>query len=414
MGGADVTEELENYEETNSPTDTTSGSGNKSQGAYIDVVDEITNLGGDEALGTGKYKDYYIIYDNDVKSNERSEVESWKSTSGFLGWYKTTHYRWTVTTGSSQTYQHSIKADHDIGIRFIKGEGQQSINIQGAQDVTLGGTIINTNNDSWLNVTSGGAITQESGATLVGNHLNMNAQTGIQGIDALAKSNDSVETLLKTTAGDIDAAINGDMAVSSVTTGQGNISLSATGDITSLNGSSIVSGDRIDLTSGGAVDLIVHGGQTPFVTDSMSASINATAKGNITLTQDDGDMRIGTIVSEQGDVTLTAKEGSFIDALTAEDTVDDNEATARIQKWRDLGLIEGEGAFTQKRQQDAQKYGKVLPMHMRTMQSKKHITNRIQAKQKAKPIKCLQRSSTDMLRQMTFWRRKQKALYTMS
>lgn len=356
LGGADVTEELENYEETNSPTDTTSGSGNKSQGAYIDVVDEITNLGGDEALGTGKYKDYYIIYDNDVKSNERSEVESWKSTSGFLGWYKTTHYRWTVTTGSSQTYQHSIKADHDIGIRFIKGEGQQSINIQGAQDVTLGGTIINTNNDSWLNVTSGSAITQESGATLVGNHLNMNAQTGIQGIDALAKSNDSVETLLKTTAGDIDAAINGDMAVSSVTTGQGNISLSATGDITSLNGSSIVSGDRIDLTSGGAVDLIVHGGQTPFVTDSMSASINATAKGNITLTQDDGDMRIGTIVSEQGDVTLTAKEGSFIDALTAEDTVDDSEATARIQKWRDLGLIEGEGAFTQKRQQDAQKY----------------------------------------------------------
>lgn len=216
LGGADTTTELENYEKNNEPTETTSGSGDKLTGAYIDIVDEI-GVGG---------KDYVIIYDNDVKTNERSEVEMWKSTSGFLGWYHTTHYRWTVTTGSSQTYQHSIKADHDIGIGFIEGDGQQSIDITGAQDVKLGGTIINTNDDSWLNVTSGGAITQNDQTWLLGNHINMNAQTGIQGIDVSAKNNDSVEALLKTDTGNIEASIDGTAAVNKITTGQGTINLS--------------------------------------------------------------------------------------------------------------------------------------------------------------------------------------------
>lgn len=123
-----------------------------------------------------------------------------------------------------------------------------------------------------------------------------------------------------------------------------------------MNANSIVSGDCIDLTSGGTIDLAIRGGQTPFITDSMSASINAIAQDDITLTQADGDMRIGTIVSRQGDVTLTAKQGSFIDALTEDKAVTNSETNLRIQKWRDLGLIAGERAFTQGRQQDAEKY----------------------------------------------------------
>ena len=67
----------------------------------------------------------------------------------------------------------------------------------------------------------------------------------------------------------------------------------------------------------------------------MSASVNANAYGDITLTNSNGDMRIGHIVSQTGNVNLTTS-GSFIDAV-GDSTLSDSEG--KLQKWQELGLI---------------------------------------------------------------------------
>ena len=336
---------LIDYEKENKPTETLpKETRDKMEGVFIDTVDEI---------GTND-SDYVLIYDNEVKSNERSDVDEWTSTSGFLGWYHWTHYRWTVTTGSSQTYQHSIKADHDIGIEFINKN--QSINITGAQNVDLGGSITNATDAARLAITAGGSITQADGTTITGNNIDMSAQTGIAGINASAMIRDddwktnTVYMGAQTPTGDIDITLDGEMKINSIKTGSGTVSLTATDDIKKLYNSSLVSGDCIDLTSGGAINMAVQ------TSDSLSASINASAKGDITLTQADGDMRIGTITSQQGDVTLTAASGYIVDALPTEDAESESTTEARVQQWRDLGLIEGEGAFTRSRSEDAEAY----------------------------------------------------------
>ena len=337
---------LVDYEKENTPTETLpEETRDKMEGVFIDTVDEIGTNG----------SDYVLIYDNEVKSNERSDVEEWTSTSGFLGWYHWTHYRWTVTTGSSQTYQHSIKADHDIGIEFINGANDQSINIIGAQNVDLGGSITTAADAASLMITAGGSITQANGTTITGNDIDMSAQTGIAGINAAAMQRSDgtydVYTKAQTMTGDIDITLDGEMKIDSIKTGSGTVSLTATDDIEKLyDSSSLVSGDRIDLTSGGAIDMEVQ------TSNGLSVNINAFAKGDISLTQNRGDMRVETITSQQGDVTLTVANGYIVDALPTETAESESTIEARIQQWRDLGLIEGEGAFTRSRAKDAEAY----------------------------------------------------------
>jgi len=75
----------------------------------------------------------------------------------------------------------------------------------------------------------------------------------------------------------------------------------------------------------------------------LTASLNATAYGDINLEQTTGDMRIGTINSSNGDVTLTTS-GSIVDALPYADKIDRGETDRLIQKWKDLNLVNDYGA----------------------------------------------------------------------
>lgn len=145
----------------------------------------------------------------------------------------------------------------------------------------------------------------------------------------------------------------------------GDVSLTAYGNITQSGKVTSVSGNRIDLVSAnGAIGtdsqaIIVHGGQEIVdATDSLSASVNAQAKGDINLTQDSGDMRIGRVYSDSGNVTITVNSGDLIDALPAGETVDRGDTDELIQKWIDLGLVEGTGDYSKKVEQDIADYEK--------------------------------------------------------
>ncbi|MGM9568977.1 MAG: beta strand repeat-containing protein, partial [Phascolarctobacterium sp.] len=130
------------------------------------------------------------------------------------------------------------------------------------------------------------------------------------------------------------------------------------GNISQKAGSLIVS-DRIDLTSNnGSIygqksedathsvtssALQLYAGQQPIGLDTLDASINASAKGDINLEQVDGNMRIGRIYATEGDVTLTVAHGSVEDALPYVSS-DRGDADDMVARWKRLGIVDAEGS----------------------------------------------------------------------
>ena len=73
----------------------------------------------------------------------------------------------------------------------------------------------------------------------------------------------------------------------------------------------------------------------PLDSDPLSASINAQAEGNITLANNNGNMRIGHIISNSGDVSLTTN-GSFEDAV-GDGTL--SGSSDKMALWKEMGLV---------------------------------------------------------------------------
>ena len=352
---------LTDMEATITPV-TQKSQGDKPTGTYISTV-------------TGASNDYTIIADNVVNDKVRSPVETSVQTVGPLKRKRTYTYTWNVTTGSSQSYVHSLKADKSIDIGFI-GQKDGAITINGAGDVNLNGNILNNSTAATLNVTASGTIAQQAGTTITSNVDTFAASKGIQGINIVSLgttgSADLVKLSAASTTGDVDVAVSGGFAgntplqgnvqLTQLTTGSGTVSLSADGDITQSGSGLTVKGDRIDLVSvNGAIGtvaqaIVLEGGQTANSQDTLSASVNAQADDNIYLTQQSGDMRIGTIISTSGDIGLTASDGSLIDALPTGETVNNVDTHTLIQRWTDAGLIAGTGTYTKKLAQDVTTY----------------------------------------------------------
>lgn len=356
-------EALKAYEKTTKPIDSSQGSRNKLNGEYIGNVSEIND---DE--------DFAVIFDNKVLNNTVSgpgEPKRW--SSGFLGWFKWEEYTWTRHTGTSQQYVASVKADKPIDIGFIgNDDGHSIIRVGSKGSVDLTGTIGSANGgtNSLISITTDGSINQ-LGGTLNGDNIDLMARMGMNDINITSIGDDVALKAVNNGSGDVTITVNGaygkdgNVILNSVTTTSGAVSLTADGDITQEGSDVSVSADRIDLIShNGSVGtdehaLIVHGGQQ--VTDSLnslSASVNISADGNINLVQESGDLRIGRIYSETGDVMITVTDGNLVDALPDGEVVDRGNTDELIQKWEDLGLIQGEGEnnYTEKIAQDVADY----------------------------------------------------------
>lgn len=341
----------------------------KLNGEYIGTVDDD---------GFDNSKNFAVIYDNKHLSSSQTgpgEPERW--STGFLGWFKWERYTWTKSTGTSQQYVASVKADNSIGIGFIGNEsGNSRININAAGNINLTNTIgsASSGTGSVIDIAStGGTITQKGGS-LVGDNIKLQAVTGINDVNITSMGDTVQLDAVNSGSGDITIDVSaaygtkGDVVIKQLFAGTadaqaGDVSLTADGSITQSGTGISVSGNRIDLTSeDGAIGtdsqaVVVNGGQNVVDgTDTLSASVNAQAQKNINLTQEKDNMRIGRVYSDSGDVTITVTEGSLIDALPDGDTIDRGSTDALIQKWKDLGLIEGEGAYTEQQKQDIDDY----------------------------------------------------------
>ena len=364
--------QLDDFEEKHKPsTPAKETEKDKPNGEYIGSISTRKD-------GIDNYDNFIVIYDNTKLNEDRvgpGEPERW--STGFLGWFKWEKYTWSVTTGTSQQYVASVKADKPIEIGFFgNADGNSNININAAGNINLTNTIgsASSGTGSVIDIASTGGAINQKGGSLVGDKINLQAAAGINDVNITSMGDTVQLNAVNSGSGDVTIDVSaaygtkGNVVINQLFAGsadaqKGNVSLTAAGNITQSGTGVSVSGNRIDLTSeNGAIGtdeqaIVVNGGQSIVDgTDSLSASVNAQAKDDINLTQAQGDMRIGRVYSDNGDVTITVTNGSLIDALPDGETIDRGSTDALIQKWKDLGLIDGDGKYTESQEQDVAEY----------------------------------------------------------
>lgn len=311
-----------------------------------------SSISGNDPLGQGTVikvnnnaKEYGVTtkdYTNPDESTYTPVVENKKysGVSGKIFGYGNCTYTWTETQMHSTSSTYTIKGDKPINVGFMTG-GSGDISVTSAKDMYLAGNISNATKADGSAIgkvtlnSNGGAISSVGSARVDADDLTAKAAKGISinhsALGNMAKLN------IEATTGDV--SINSDRGKLQFVGGNkgalsGNLVINAAGDITTAS-DTVLNGNRIDFTTLGAINAAIAPGQTLTSSDTMSASVNANAYGDITLTNSNGDMRIGHIASQTGDVSLTTS-GSFIDAV-GDSTLSDSES--KLQKWQELGLI---------------------------------------------------------------------------
>ena len=311
-----------------------------------------SSITGADPLGQGTVikvnnnaKEYGVTtkdYNNPDESTYTPVVENKKysGVSGKIFGYGNCTYTWTETQMHSTSSTYTIKGDKPINVGFMTG-GSGDISVNSAKDMYLAGNISNATKADGSAIgkvtlnSIDGAISSVGSARVDADDLTAKAAKGISinhsALGNMAKLN------IEATTGDV--SINSDRGKLQFVGGNkgalsGNLVINAAGDITTAS-DTVLNGNRIDFTTLGAINAAIAPGQTLTSSDTMSASVNANAYGDITLTNSNGDMRIGHIASQTGDVSLTTS-GSFIDAV-GDSTLSDSES--KLQKWQELGLI---------------------------------------------------------------------------
>lgn len=352
--------ELAKYEQEITPQDMGHNTYTNDNGVYIDTS-SLTN----------KDKQYVFVYDNVVLNNDRTQpvvTKRWKT--GFLGWFHWERTEWDTNTGTAQQYVGSVKADHGINIGFLGNQnGNSAINVTSQAGVTLAGRIQSSQSgaDSTIAITSQEGAINQNGGLLKGDNIELSAKNGLTNI-AIESLGDTVKLdAANTGRGNMNITVDGaygkagHVNLVQAKNTNGDVSLTVLGNLTQNGTDEAVKGNRIDIVSrqGGvgtaATALKV---ETPDAAvdalNPLSSSVNVTAKGNIHLAEG-SDMRVGTIKSTGGNVTLTTA-GSLIDALPSGETIDRGNTATLVQGWKDLGLIDGDGQYKQKQAEDVAAY----------------------------------------------------------
>ena len=327
---------VENEEVKNGKTEVSSSSITGADPLGQGTVIKVNNNAKEYGVTTKDYND-----PNQTSYTPVVENKKFSGTAGKIFGYGNCTYTWTETQMHSTSSTYTIKGDKPINVGFMTG-GSGDISVTSAKDMYLAGNISNATNADGSAIgkvtlnSNGGAISSVGSARVDADNLTAKAAKGISinhsALGNMAKLN------IEATTGDV--SINSDRGELQFVGGNkkgalnGNLVINAAGDITTADGT-VLNGNRIDFTTLGAINAAIAPGQTLTSSDTMSASVNANAYGDITLTNSNGDMRIGHIASKNGDVSLTTS-GSFIDAV-GDSTLSDSEG--KLQKWQELGLI---------------------------------------------------------------------------
>lgn len=352
--------ELAKYEQEITPQDMGHNTFTNDNGVYIDTS-SLTN----------KDKQYVFVYDNVVLNNSRTQpvvTNRWKT--GFLGWFHWERTEWDTNTGTAQQYVGSVKADHGIQIGFFGNQnGNSAINVTSKAGVTLAGKIQSSQSGagSTITITSQNGAINQNGGLLKGDNIELSAKNGLTNI-AIESLGDTVKLdAANTGSGNMNITVDGaygkagHVNLVQAKNTNGDVSLTVLGNLTQSGTGTTVKGNRINLVSQqGGVGTVATAlkVETPDhavdALNPLSSSVNITAKGDI-YAAEDSNLRVGTIKSTGGNVTLTTA-GSLIDALPSGETIDRGNTATLVQGWKDLGLIDGDGQYKQKQAEDVAAY----------------------------------------------------------
>ena len=290
------------------------------------------------------------IDDSNPSYSDVTVTTEYKGFWGKVFGYGKAKYRWTETVGNSTSSTYSIQADKPIDVGFLT-QGKDTISITGAKNVDLAGSITSAGSGGKVSLTStGGGITTQDGASVNTDSLTAQAQGNITLAHSALGTGAAIS--LNSDGGSVTLKSDkGDLTVDKAVAGSGSLYLQADGN---LKGSSTLKGNRIDLISRkGAINGAVATADSPVDSDPLSASLNAQAAGNITLTNagSGSNMRLGHIVSSNGDVTLTT-DGSFED-VTGEGTL--SSGKDKLSLWKEMGLVADENADSHTKAAEAAK-----------------------------------------------------------
>jgi hypothetical protein len=328
---------------------------------------------------------YYLADPSKITVDEGSTSKTCIGWTLCTVWEVTTHY--TVTQRYTEITAHSLKADNPIGVNFI-GANSGAITVASAGDVVLLGNITNAAGDVSIAAGTGGAqasiATVGAGAVVTGRHIELEATGSVGGVNYAAMPGGlpaiidapAVAVMLKGGAldahadtGNVVVATRGNLVVGEVTTGGtlatgGRIDLTALVSISAASASSLIEGQRVSLSAGGAIGstadgqlLRVNTGFTsnplyrPFGDPAVDPSLvqtpyyglTATAGGDIGITSGvwsgnaDGTLLVDKVHSLGGDVRLAAT-GRILDNNPVE-SIDSRTYEQLLGYWESLGLL---------------------------------------------------------------------------
>ncbi len=269
----------------------------------------------------------------------------------------------------------SLKADYPIKIEF-SGSDKGSVAINSASDVLLNGAIVNRFGNT--SIKAGSGVTPLAGVSTAGRsilQLNDTAQTSGQNVtlQATGSVGGAVGTQAeRAIAVDVNGGVlnasadNGNVLVQQVVgalqvgnvsasgdaaSGLGRVVLSADGDLVDATSSSLIQGNRVDLTSlNGSIGstttpLLVNVGYTDNTAQRGLYGLKASASGDIGVETQAwsgntaGNLLLDTVVSTGGDVLLKAP-GRMIDN-NPNQQIDTRTWNELLTFWDSIGLRAG-------------------------------------------------------------------------
>ena len=330
--------------------------------------------------GSGSFGDYHKDEKVLAVSEKVSDVTVSRWETGLYGYRKHELYEWYVDTGTTSSIKHSVKASQPIAVSFMgNGNAESHITVDSLGTVDINGNIGSSAANTLISITStGGGINQDKGL-LKGNNVELSAAGSMAGINILSDSQLKLSATNTATA-DMTYYRNGvgskvgdgnaiNITVETAATQQdsgtdygrvllwghsGNVddnklvtdfTLKANGSIEQYDGADI-NAAKVSLTAanggiGTERAIRVNTADTPLNSqDALSASLNAQAHGNISLYETEGNLRLGTVYSDTGDVTLGGV-GSLVDALPYDTARDSGRSKDElVELWTSLGLQE--------------------------------------------------------------------------
>lgn len=235
----------------------------------------------------------------------------------------------------------SLKADNPIPVRF-NGATASQITVNSNAGVTFGGAVRNTAGTTKVKTTSGD-ILADAGAVLRTTAVDLVSAGRIGGansadaLQVVAEGDSAVTVKAAAAAGDVRLQVDGQANLDQISAGGSGhaVDLLVNGAMrqASTRTGTVITADLVNLksTSAGGIGAA---GQALTV---QTKELNASAPGDIYLKQASGDMAVGLIASEFGNIELSAPSGQIVGVAPTSSAFTD-ELAQKIAIWESMQL----------------------------------------------------------------------------